>query len=219
MIAVPDEPLEHIVLPNVSWKTFDRLIDEMGKVRYQDGYLEFMKLGLGHNRCVRMIGHLIFMTAFETNTPMRSGGSTTLKHRSQQVCIEPDECFWFKHEREMRRQKQWDARRNPPPDLAVEVDVKGGALDRLDIYAKLKVPEVWRFDGTTFKVLVLGANGRYKERTKSLAFPALEMDGFVRFVKKLGSTEEVGLLQEFTEWVRSDAVTKKASGERKNGRL
>ena len=39
------------------------------------------------------------------------------------------------------------------------------------------------------------------------------------YVKKLDSADEIALLgKEFTEWLRSDVVGKKAHGERKNGR-
>ncbi len=47
------------------------------------------------------------------------------------------------------------------------------------------------------------------------AFPSLSMSGFVRFVKKLGSAEEVSLLQDFTEWLRSEVVGMKAAAQRK----
>jgi Uma2 family endonuclease len=118
----------------------------------------------------------------------------------------------------MRAKKQWTSLADPPPDLAVEIDITSSWLDRLEIYAALKVPEVWRFDGETLKVLVLGSGGKYKDRSKSMAFPSLPMDEFVCFVKKLGSVDEMRLIQEFTEWLRASAVGKKVSGERKNGR-
>ena len=35
----------------------------------------------------------------------------------------------------------------PPPDLAVEVEISRKALNSLNIYAALGVPEIWRFDG------------------------------------------------------------------------
>jgi Uma2 family endonuclease len=140
--------------------------------------------------------------------PICSGGSTTLKDPKHRVALEPDDCFWIKHEARMRSKKRWNAQRNPPPDLAIEVDISGSVLDRLQIFAALKVPEVWRFDGEKLKVLGLAADGQYKERAKSLAFPALPMDGFACFVKKLGSADEVSLIREFAEWLRTSVVAK-----------
>ncbi len=118
----------------------------------------------------------------------------------------------------MRGKHQWNALDDPPPDLAIEIPISTASVNRLEVYAALKVPEVWRFDGETLKVLILGANGKYKERTKSLTFPSLPMSEFVCFANKIGDIEEIRAIREFTEWLRSEVVTKKANAERKNGR-
>lgn len=221
MAAVVENVIEHQVLPHISWETFERIMSEIGKTRkraaYHRGNLEFTATSLGHNRMARRIDNLIFLAALDMNVPLRSEGSTTLMHAVNQVAIEPDACFWIRNEGKMRGKKSW-ASTTDPPDLAVEVDIAETCVDRIEIYRVLCVPEVWRFDGKTLKVLVLGASGRNKERPKSAAFPPLPMDGFLRFIKKLGSAGEIALSQEFTEWLRSSVVGKKASGERKNGR-
>jgi Uma2 family endonuclease len=222
MVAVTEQPPEHIVLPHISWNTFERVLDEIGKARfriaYLNGNLEMMKVHLEHNHVGQLIGRLIFFAAVELNTPLCSGGSTTLKEPRRKVGIEPDECFWIKHEKHMRGRKRWNARIDPPPDLAVEIDITTNWLDRLEIYAALKVPEIWRFDGERLRLLILGANGKYRQRTKSVAFPSLPMDGLGRFVKKLGSADEVSLIRDFTGWLRTNVSEKKPSPERKNGR-
>src|SRR6266542_3146074 len=222
MVAVIERPLEHMVLPHISWDTFERILDEIGethyRVTYQRGRLEFMTISFKHDHFGRWLGRLIFFVALEMKIPLCSGGSTTLKEALREVGLEPDDCFWIKHEKHMRDKEKWNARIDPPPDLAVEIDITTSWLDRLEIYAALEVPEVWRFDGELLKVLVLSANGKYKERAKSVAFPSLSMDGFTRFVKKLGSADEVSLVEEFTEWLRTSVAFKKGGGERKNGR-
>jgi Uma2 family endonuclease len=221
-MAAIELPLEHMVLPNIRWETLGRILNDIGKKRlriaYRNGHLELTTAELGHHSRSRWIGNLIFFAAFELKVPICSGGSTTLKDSKHRVALEPDDCFWVKHEARMRGKKRWNAQRNPPPDLAVEVDVSGTVLDRLEIYVALRVPEVWRFDGKKVKVLGLGVNGRYKERAKSLAFPTLPMDGFARFVKKLGSADEVSLIRQFRDWLRSDDFAKTVGGARKNRR-
>jgi Uma2 family endonuclease len=222
MVAIIEWPAEHMVLRNISWNAFERILDDIGethhRVTYQDGDLEFITISLEHDGYVRWIGHLIFFVAFEMELSLKTGGSTTLKKALRKVGLEPDECFWIKHAAQIRGKKKWNALTDPPPDLAVEIDITSSWLDRLEIYAALKVPEVWRFDGETLKVLVLGANGKYKERVKSVAFPSLPMDDFLRFVKKLDSADELILMREFTDWLRSSGVAKKTGGDRKNGR-
>ncbi len=201
-----------MVLPNIGWETFGRIMHEIGKRRYRiayrNGNLEFTTAELGHHSRSRWIGNLIFFAALELNVPICSGGSTTLKDSKNRVALEPDDCFWIKHEARMRGKKRWNAQRNPPPDLAVEVDVPGNIVDRLAILAALRVPEVWQLDGEKLKVLGLGVKGRYKERATSPAFPTLAINGFARFVKKLGSTDEVSLIREFRDWLRSDDFAK-----------
>jgi len=222
MEAILDRPLGHMVFSEVSWDSFETILDKIGerhyRMAYDDGDLEFMTTSYEHDHYGTWIGRLIFFVAMELGMPIASGGSTTLKKRLRKKGLEPDECFWIQHESHMRGRKQWRAKTDPPPDLAVEVDITRSWLDRIGIYAALGVPEVWNFDGDKFRVLVLGAGGRYRERSKSLAFPALPLEGFEHFIRKLGTDEETSLIREFTEWLRSEVVAKKeANGRRKNG--
>lgn len=221
MVAVIERPM-HFVLPHITWDTFERILDEIGEARfrvtYLRGRLEFMTISLKHDHFGEWIGRLIFLVAFELELPLFSGGSTTLKSALKGVGLESDRCFWIKHEAQIRGKEKWNALTDPPPDLAVEIDITTSWLDRLEVYASLKVPEIWRFDGETLKVLILGANGKYKERAKSVTFPSLPMNEFTRFVKKIGNTEEMSAIREFTEWLRESVVVKKARSERKNGR-
>jgi Uma2 family endonuclease len=218
MVVIADEPLVHMVLPGISWETYEKILDEIGethyRVTYADGELEFMTLSFEHQNYGRWIGRLIFVLAQEFGQPLRTGGSTTLKQVFQKKGLEPDECFWLQNEKMMRGKKKWDALADPPPDLAVEVDITSSWLDRLSIYADLKVAELWRFDGKSLKVLTLTANGKYRERARSLAFPSVPVDRLTTFIARVEDTEEVSLIQEFTTWLRKDVVGKK-NGARK----
>jgi Uma2 family endonuclease len=222
MIAVTEKPLEHIVLQDISWETYESILREIGTSRYRltydEGDLEIMTLSFGHENAGCWLGRLIFFLALEFQMALCSGGATTLKRGLRKKGLEPDECFWIAHEKQMRGKKEWDAASDPPPDLAVEIDITSSSLDRLGIYAALKVPEIWRFDGETLKVLVLGPGGKYKEKAKSTTFPLLPLAEFAGFVRKLGSEDEVRLIQQFIEWLRTAVVPRKpAAGGRKNG--
>jgi hypothetical protein len=93
-------------------------------------------------------------------------------------------------------------RTDPPPDLAVEVDVTRSSLNRLAIYAALGVPEVWRVDvpGLTFHVLQ--ADGQYAESPVSRSFPAVAATDIAGFLALLGRQEENEILRQFRAWVR-----------------
>src|SRR5262245_45096063 len=104
MVAVFEIPPDPFVLHNISWQTFERLLDEMGechyRITYDNGELEFMTLSLEHENYGEWIGRLIFFVAMELKYPIRSGGSTTLKRSIRKVGLEPDQCFWIQHEKE-----------------------------------------------------------------------------------------------------------------------
>jgi Uma2 family endonuclease len=222
MVATLERPMQQMVLPGITWETFERILDEVGerhfRLAYLNGEMEYMTISFEHNSYGEWMSRLIYLVASVLETNLCSGGSTTLKATLAQAALEPDRCFWIKNAGRMRNKKKWNSASDPPPDLSVEIDITSSWLDRLEIYASLKVPEVWRFDGDTLKVLALTAGGKYKERSKSMAFPQLPMDGFVRFIKKLGSVDEIPLGKEFSEWLRSCIAGKKSSSERKNGR-
>ena len=211
--------MSQMVLPNISWKTYERILDEIGethyRVTYNNGELEFMTLSLEHESFGEWITKLIFFAAFEFHIKMKCGGSTTLKKSLLNVGLEPDRCYWIKHEKRLRGKRRWNADTDPPPDLAVEIDITSSWLDRMGIYAELKVPEVWRFDGEVLKILILGTNGKYRERSRSEAFPWLPMDRFVEFIVRLNETDEMTLFQEFVTWLRDEVLP---SSQPKNGK-
>src|SRR5262249_27682335 len=95
-------------------------------------------------------------------------------------------------------------RRDPPPDLAIEVDVTSSSLDRMAIYAALRVPELWRLEGDVLQFFVLQANGKYKETDRSKAFPQVTPADLMRFVVRARrSGDQHRVLRDFRKWVRS----------------
>ncbi len=83
MIAVSEKSPPGVLLNNISWKTYESLLRDMGEIHlrltYDDGDLEIMTLSFGHENAGAWIGRLIFFLALETKLPLCSGGSTTLK--------------------------------------------------------------------------------------------------------------------------------------------
>src|SRR6266478_1708430 len=139
-----------MVLEDVDWKTYSRLLkafEERPGIRltYDRGALEIMPL-LEHDIDGRFLGRIIIALTEELGLPILCGGSTTLRRQLHQRGIESDECYWIANEPRMRGRRALNLQRDPPPDLAVEVDVTSSSLDRLDIYATLGVPEIWRLE-------------------------------------------------------------------------
>jgi hypothetical protein len=63
MIAAVEKPLERMLLSNISWQTYENLLDEMGethfRLTYDDGDLDIMTPSFGHEHAGTWIGRLI----------------------------------------------------------------------------------------------------------------------------------------------------------------
>ena len=94
------------------------------------------------------------------------------------------------------------ARRFLAPDLVVEVDVTSSCVNRMPIYAALRVPELWRHGGETVIFYGLDPSGNYVKADRSLAFPKLKPEDINRFLDLRHTMDENSLIRLFVEWVR-----------------
>ena len=88
------------------------------------------------------------------------------------------------------------------PDLWIEVDLFSPSVPREPIYARLGVPEVWRYTREQLIVRILTAEGVYADSPASLLFPILPMKTFAAFVPKMIEGDETAVLLEFRRWMR-----------------
>jgi Uma2 family endonuclease len=139
----------------------------------------------------------------ELNIPILSAGSTTLKLQLKERGLEPDECYYLGNEAKMRGKRELDLAVDPPPDLAIEVDISSSSLDQLAIYATLGVPEVWLYDGAVLEVYQLQPDKTYAKQTHSPAFPFLPLDEIERFLARRNETDETTWIRSFRAWVKT----------------
>jgi Uma2 family endonuclease len=114
---------------------------------------------------------------------------------------EPDACFYVQTADQIGNRLQLDFATDPPPDIAVEVDVHHDSRDKLPIYATLAVPEVWRFDGEAVAIYLLEHSG-YRESQTSLALPILTSALLTDILARVGSQGEFKALIAFDEWLQ-----------------
>jgi Uma2 family endonuclease len=199
--------VQHFVLEDASWALYETLLKEVGshpvRMTYDDGRLEMMSPLAEHEGSKRLIGRMIEMLTLMRDMPMKSLGSTTFRRKDRRKGVEPDECYYFKNEAKVRGRKRVDLKKDPPPDLVVEVDIAHGSIPREPIYAAFGVPEIWRFNGVRLQCLHLEGD-RYAARKMSLAFPFLEPARLERFIDKLSHQEETSIIKEFIAWVRKN---------------
>ncbi|MEG4204943.1 Uma2 family endonuclease [Microcoleus sp. Pol7_A1] len=196
-----------ILLKNISWKTYESLLNELAQQRgirltYDRGNLEIMTPSAPHEGSKKILGRFVESVSEELNVEIRSLGSLTCRREDLARGLEPDQCYYIQNEDVVWDKQQIDLNQDPPPDLVVEIDVTSSSIDRLSLYASLGVPEVWRYDGNRLIIYQLEAQ-EYAERDVSPTFPFLSQVEMLRFLELRRTTKENALIRLFREWVRS----------------
>ena len=205
MIAVKNRA-DRVVLYNISWQQFENLLQDLGESRaariaYDNGNLEIMTPLPEHEYYKKSFSIAIEDIALELDLKYESYGSTTWKQQSRMAGLEPDDCFYFQNEAAIRGKLDLDLNQDPPPDLALEIDVTSKSLNRFPIYARLGVPEVWCYDSGELKIYLL-QNGEYIESETSLVFPSLPIRELPRLIEENRTEGRRAMRKAVREWVR-----------------
>lgn len=208
MTAISEQvAADAFVLHGVSWQFYEACLAELGdrniRLTYDRGTLEFMTPSQRHDRSKRLLARLLEALTEELGIEIGSYGSTTWRREDLQLGLEPDECYYIEHEPQVRGRETIDLAVDPPPDLAIEVEVTRRVVDRLGIYAALGVREIWRHAGDRFQVLALGHDGQYRESDRSPSFPFLPIDELNGFLARRNEQGETTWIRSFREWVRA----------------
>lgn len=198
---------QRTVLKGIRWHTFEALLAETGDDRHTrfayDGFaLEIMTPLYEHEGRKTQIHNFIVVFADLFETQLRSAGSTTLRQQARQKGIEPDNCYYIQNASAIAGKRRIDLTLDPPPDLAIEIDITHSSLDKLQIYADLGVPELWRYEGDRLTFYGL-QGGRYQEISHSVAFPLVSSAGLEPFLQRSWEEDDMGVLRSLREWVRS----------------
>ncbi|NES64158.1 MAG: Uma2 family endonuclease, partial [Okeania sp. SIO2D1] len=171
------------------------------KLTYDQGTLEIMTPLPEHEINKGFLGRLVQTTTEVLGLEISSLGSTTLSREDLQKGIEPDEYYYITNEELVRDKITFDFNHDPPPDLAIEIDITSSSLDLLTIYAALGIGEIWRFDGENLFIYCL-ENGSYQEQEKSNVLPILSKSVILNFLTRRGEIGENALLREFRQWLQ-----------------
>ncbi|HCF25885.1 MAG TPA: hypothetical protein DEV81_01380 [Cyanobacteria bacterium UBA11049] len=210
MIATSTPAEQRTVLHNISWETFETLLRETGEDRgsrfaYECGILEIMTPLLEHENPKIQFDRFIFALAEELEIEIKSAGSTTLKRQVTNRAIEPDNCYYIQNEAPLRGRQKLDLETDPPPDLAIEIDITSSSVNKFGIYSALRISELWRYDGRNLKFYQL-QSGQYIEGESSLAFPIVSVNDMSGFIEQSKTMGEIALLKSFRAWVRDKLV-------------
>jgi Uma2 family endonuclease len=122
------QPGQNILFKDIDWSMFESLLEELGEKRairlsYSDGMLEIMAPLAVHESGKEIIGDLVKAILEELNLDFWALGSTTFKNEEMAKGVEPDDCFYIQNEALVRGKDRIDLTIEPPPELAIEVDI------------------------------------------------------------------------------------------------
>ncbi len=189
----------------------ETILDELGETRaarlsYSKGMLSIMTPLPEHEDDKEIIGDLVKVLLEELDIEFRALGSTTFKNENMAQAIEADACFYIENEAQIRGKKRIDLNVDPPPDLAIEIDII--SRTRFDNYEWLRVPEIWRYNGRRLEINVLQGS-EYIESEVSPHFPSLPIVEVMH--KYLEQSKIVGrnaTMRAFRNWVREQLNSK-----------
>ncbi len=205
-LAIEEE--NSVILSNVAWKTYTRFVEEaMNKISnprfyFDEGNLLIMSVSPEHEYYNRIIASLIDILAEQFGENWLALGSTTYNKDDIEKGFDPDSCFYFANEEQMRGVKRLDMAIHPAPDLIVEVDITSLSTFRQPIFAAFGVPEIWRFDGEQMQIFRL-ENDKYSEIPNSLALPKITPAKLTEFVRKSETLSRLEWIKEVRGWAKS----------------
>ncbi|MEM9926629.1 MAG: Uma2 family endonuclease [Cyanobacteria bacterium P01_D01_bin.50] len=201
-INVP--PGQRVLLTDVTWEEFETILDELGehraaRIAYDRGVLEIMAPLPEHEFGKEIISDLIKALLEELDIEFISLGSTTFKNKIMLQGIEADQCFYIENESKVRGKNRLDLTQDPPPDLALEIDVT--SRTHPSIYAALKVPELWRFEKGKLQINLL-QNGSYVLSEQSKNFSNLPLaEVLPKYLEQSKTEGRNSVIRAFRNWV------------------
>jgi len=184
---------DRYITDGVSWQHYEALLAKRGdspgcRVIYLDGVLEIVAPSRRHESGKTRIGTLLEIYFLETDTEYFPLGSATFRLQEQRGGAEPDESYCLSVEKQF-------------PDLAIEVVLTSGGINRLEVYQRLGIQEVWFWQNDRFSLYHLRevspvqfpSTYGYEALPRSELLPELDMEllaEFVRHANPLTATKE-----------------------------
>lgn len=183
-----DEP---ILIDGMSWREFkavEQLLSRPGiRLSFLDGVLEIRRMpGRKHETAKQRISTLVDLYLEYAGIDFTPTGSVTLESETGKVKREADLSYELGINREL-------------PDLAVEVVVTSGGINKLEAYKRLQIPEVWFWENGRLRLYSLGEDG-YAEVDRSCVLPDLDI---VLLARCINIENHLQAMREFRQAIQS----------------
>lgn len=196
-----------VIFHDADWEDYEELLDQVGeashlRISFSDGTLQVMTLSTEHENYARFIERMVGALSLRLRINIRFFGGATMKRSRQRKGFEPDACFYVQTADALGNRVSLDFETDPPPDIAVEIDVHHDSLSKFPIYVALGVPEIWRFDGEELAMYHLEQD-RYERAESSLALPFLTDRLLTEFLSRMRKQGEFQTILAFDEWLQT----------------
>lgn len=161
----------------VTWEDYRRVLAMRGensapRITYLEGELAIMSPSRSHERIKSILGRLVESWCLHHDVRFTTLGSWTLENEEAERAVEPDECYQL-----------GDGDEERPPELAIEVVWSHWRIDKIDVYRKLGVRElwIWRDGALTLRAL---RGEAYEPIERSEVLPEIDLDQLVGFLDR-----------------------------------
>ena len=151
---------------------YEQLLERLGdraipRVRFRDNRILLMSPLPEHGNEIDVLSDLIKALLRRQEKDWQSFHPITLRFGNE-AGLEPDACFYIDNYRAILGKRKLDLSIDPPPDLAIEIDVT--SFTRIEDYISLAIPEVWIYQKNELKIYQF-TNGSYLATDTSNIFP------------------------------------------------
>ncbi len=166
--------MSYVLLYNVSWEQLEQLdvalAGTSARLTYLDSILEIMSpLSDDHEDNKKTLAMLLEVYMRAKNIRFYGRGSATIGKKEDKTRREPDDSYNL-------------GTKKPIPDLILEITVTSGGINKLEIYQRLRIPEVWFWEDGLLSVYCLQGDS-YIKVTRSTLLPDLNLDLLAKYAR------------------------------------
>jgi Uma2 family endonuclease len=199
---------QYIVLDGITWQTYQAILKDLGEHRvarlaYERGILEIIIPSELHEFISRLLEAIVRALTEELNMRIRGYGSTTLEREDLARGVEPDACFYIQNIDRVLGRRKLEIETDPPPDLAIEVDITSSSRRRFEIYLQLKIPEIWQYTEQNGIIIYQLQNNKYVECEFSPTFSMVSGANLLQFLQLAETEDDNEAIRSLRQWLKS----------------
>jgi len=173
-------PPGSVVRLPATWEEYQTVNQQRGdssipRLKYRHGELLLMSPLPQHGKDAHILASIITTLLDHLDREYDAFTPVTME-LPEESGIEPDYCFYIDNWEAVSGKKRINWRTDPPPDLALEIDVT--SYSDVNDYLPYRVPEIWLFKREKLCIYQLQEN-IYSLQTQSYYFPDIDLQGVV----------------------------------------